>query len=152
MRENSSGLKDLMPIIKERLAAGESVTFTPNGVSMRPTIVGGRDKVTLSPLPEKIKKYDMVLYQRESGQYVLHRVAKVGDTYTFIGDNQFYFEPGVRYDQMIAIANEFIHKGKKHSVDEPLYKAYCRVWLFFRPIRLFIARVVRKTKNILKIK
>ena len=91
-------LAEILPIMQERLAAGESVQFTPRGTSMRPMLEGGRDQVILSPLPKEIKKYDLPLYRRPDGQFVLHRVVKTGETYTCIGDNQYALEPGVSRD------------------------------------------------------
>ena len=71
-------LDDLMPVIRERLEAGETVEFMPRGVSMLPLLRQGRDAVVLSPLPERLRKYDVVLYRRRNGQYVLHRIVECG--------------------------------------------------------------------------
>ena len=141
MHNKSLRLEQLMPLIRERLEAGHSARFTPQGTSMRPTILGGRDQVILSPLPEKLKTYDLPLYQRDNGQYVLHRIVKVGETYTCIGDNQFLYEPGVRHDQMIALASGFVRKGKTYSTSGTGYKIYCRLWHWSRPLRLGLIRI-----------
>ena len=93
--EYFTSMDSLMPLFKERLAAGQIVRFSPRGVSMLPMLRQGIDSVELSPVPEKLKKYDLPLYQRRNGQYVLHRIVKVSEGYTCIGDNQ--FEPERRY-------------------------------------------------------
>ena len=126
--------------MQERLAAGESVQFTPRGTSMRPTILGGRDQVVLSPLPEKLKKYDLPFYRRDDGHFVLHRIVKVGKTYTCIGDNQFQYETGLRQDQMLAIATGFYRKGKFYDTSALGYKVYVRLWCWSRPVRYVINR------------
>lgn len=136
MHDKSLRLEQLMPLIRERLASGESVQFTTNGTSMRPMLGNGENQVILSPLPRKLKKYDLPLYQRDNGQYVLHRIVKVGETFTCIGDNQFLYEEGVRYDQMIALATGFVRKGKLHTTTGTGYKVYCRLWHWSRPVRL----------------
>ena len=82
-------LELLMPLIKERLAAGQSVRFSPKGTSMLPMLRQGIDSVVLSPLPKRLGKYDLPLYQRDNGQFVLHRIVAAEDSYTCIGDNQF---------------------------------------------------------------
>ena len=46
---------------------------------MLPLLREGVDSVMLS-LAEEIKKYDMVLYQRDDGQFVLHRVVGIEDS------------------------------------------------------------------------
>ena len=137
MPETSVRLDAIMPLIRERLAAGESVQFTPRGTSMTPMILGGRDQVVLSPLPAQLRKYDLPLFQRDNGQYVLHRIVKVGDTYTCIGDNQFEYETGVRGDQMIAVATAFVRKGKLRQVNTLSHKLYCRLWCGSRALRHF---------------
>lgn len=106
-------LEQLMPIIRESLSQGKSVRFSPRGVSMLPMLRQGLDSVELSPLPERLKKYDLPLYQRRNGQYVLHRVVGVdGDTYTCIGDNQFELEHSVAHEQMIAVVTAFFSRTK----------------------------------------
>ena len=133
-------LEQVMPIIKERLALSQTVRFSPRGISMLPMLRQGMDSVVLSPLPQTIKKYDIPLYQRDDGQYVLHRVVKVGETYTCIGDNQFELEPGVRYDQMIAIMSGFYRGDRYHSVSECGYRLYAAFWHHSRALRHFWRR------------
>ena len=53
--------EELMPLIKERLASGGKVRYLPfRGVSMLPMLRQGKDSVELSPLPPKLKKYDLL--------------------------------------------------------------------------------------------
>lgn len=129
-----------MPLIKEQLAMGQTVKFKPRGISMLPMLRQGIDNVILSPLPNKLRKYDLPLYQRENGKYILHRVVKVGETYTCIGDNQFELETGLRDDQMIALVTGFYRGEKFHSVNELGYHLYCRFWHYSRPLRHFWRR------------
>ena len=145
-------LDELMPLIREQLAAGGSVSFSPRGTSMLPMLRQGIDTVTLSPLPDRLRKYDLPLYQRENGQYVLHRVtAAEGDCYTCIGDNQFSPESGLSHGQMIAIVTAFTRDGRKHTVDERGYQLYCRLWHHSRPVRYLFRRIKEKLKRMLKI-
>ena len=133
-------MEDLMPMIQEILDSGKSVRILPQGISMRPMLRQGVDSVVLSPLPESLQKYDIPLYQRDDGKYILHRVVAVGDSYTCMGDNQFVEESGVRHDQMIALVTGFYRGEKYHSVKEPAYRLYCRFWHYSRPIRHFWRR------------
>ena len=134
-------LDQMMPLIKERLAAGEKVQFTTRGISMYPLLRNGKDQVVLAPLPEKLKKYDLPLYQRENGHYILHRIVKVGETFTCIGDHQHVLETGVRKDQMIAIAVGFYRKGKYVDAKSFGYRFYSRFWHWTRPLRLMGIRI-----------
>lgn len=128
-------LEDLMPLIRQTLAQGRSIAIGPKGTSMRPLIRQGIDFVELSPLPKRLKKYDIPLYQRPDGQYVLHRVVKTGDTYTCIGDNQFQLERSVRHEQLIAVVTAIYRGEKRVPVTAFSYKVYCRLWHWSRPAR-----------------
>ena len=132
-----------MPLIREELSAGRSVRFSPSGSSMLPMLREGIDSVVLSPLPEQLKKYDLPLYRRTNGQYILHRVIRVGQTYTCIGDNQFYEESGVEHEQMIAVVSSFSRKNREYRVSNFWYMLYCRLWHFSRPLRHLYNRAIR---------
>lgn len=124
-----------MPLIKEKISAGNSVRIFPRGTSMLPMLRQGIDSVVLSPLPEKLKKFDLPLYQRTNGQYVLHRVVKAGQTYTCIGDNQFILETGLRHDQMIAVVTSFYRGDRMIKTDSTSYRLYIHYWHLSRPVR-----------------
>ena len=109
---------------------------------MLPMLRQGVDSVILSPLPERLKKYDLPLYRRDDGKYILHRIVATGDTYTCIGDNQFLEESGLRQDQMIAVMTGFYRGETYHSVNEPGYWLYCRFWHYSRPIRHIWRRMI----------
>ena len=117
---------------------------------MLPMLRQGIDSVVFSPLPEKLKKYDLPLYQRQNGQYVLHRIVKVGDTYTCIGDNQLAYEPELRHDQMIALVTEFYRGEKRHTVTELPYRLYCRLWHHSRWLRRIWRAGVRRLRKLIK--
>lgn len=140
LRKNQYRLEELMPLFREQLAAGSCVRFFPNGTSMLPMIRQGVDSVTLAPLPERLKKHDLPLYQRDNGQFVLHRIVHVGQTLTCIGDNQFDKEYNLRHDQMIGLVVAFSRNGKEYSVTDWRYWLYCRFWYYSRPLRHFFRR------------
>ena len=137
-----------MPLIEERLAAGQTVRFSPRGGSMLPMLRQGIDSVTLSPVPQRLRKYDLPRYRRDNGQYVLHRVvATEAERYTCMGDNQFRPEHGLRHEQMIAVVTAFARNGREHSTQEWAYRLYCRVWHFSRPLRHLWRRGVNKLRR-----
>ena len=150
VREYYTELNNLMPLFRERLAAGQKIQFSPRGVSMLPMLRQGIDSVILSPVPEKLKKYDLPLYQRDDGKYILHRIVEVGETYTCIGDNQYACERGLRHDQMIAVVTAFTRGKREISVRYPLYRIYCILWHHSRSARYFLLRVKNKLRRMLK--
>lgn len=97
MQQREIKLEQIEQTIRKVLARGGEFSFYPGGTSMQPFIVQGRDKVTLAALPDRIKKYDIILYKRENGTFVLHRVTgKKENAYIFRGDNQFSDEYGIK--------------------------------------------------------
>lgn len=144
--ERQYRLEELMPHIRQTLAQGSSVCIGPKGTSMLPLIRQGKDYVELSPLPEKLKKYDIPLYQRGNGQYVLHRIVKAGQTYTCIGDNQYERETGIAQAQLIAVVTAIYRGEKRIPVTAFSYRLYCRLWHWSRLPR----RGVRWIKNFIR--
>ncbi len=140
-------LDDLMPMIRQTLGEGRTVVIRPKGTSMLPLIRQGRDSVELSALPEKLRKYDLPLYQRPDGQYVLHRIVKVEETFTCIGDGQFKKETGVEQAWMIARVTAVYREGKRISTDAFSYKLYCRLWHWSRPARHLVWRAKMHMKR-----
>ena len=145
----TTSIENLIPVFRERLDEGQSVQFLPQGTSMLPMIRQNIDSVILSPISGKLNKYDLPLYQRDDGKYILHRIVEIGDTYTCMGDNQFVEEYGLRHDQMTGYVTGFYRGNKKHSIDETGYKIYCRVWYHSRHFRYFWLRVKRKIKRLI---
>ena len=140
MREKETQLSALLPIIQEKLDAGQNVTFSPRGVSMQPMLKQGRDRVTLSPVKGPLKKYDLPLYRMDSGKFILHRIVAVGEHYICRGDNTYVDEIGIRQDQMIGVVSSFTRGNRSISVQSPLYRLYCRVWVAAYPLRCFVRR------------
>ncbi len=140
-------LDALMPLFREQLDMGQNVRFSPRGVSMLPMLREKIDSVVLSPLPERLKKYDLPLYQRENGQYVLHRIVEAGETYTCMGDNQFTPERGVERGRMIAVVTAFYRGDREIKVTDMGYRLYCRIWHYSRPLRHFWRRGMNYLKR-----
>ena len=127
-------LDDVIEILKEKLDSGGSVTFTPNGTSMEPMLRDGKDIVVLQKPKGRLHLFDVALYRRDSGIYVLHRVLdfdKEGG-YTMCGDNQFVREKGIRDDQIIAVLTAFHRKGKPYTVYSVRYRCYVNFWYYTR--------------------
>ena len=135
LTEKELPLDVMMPIIREQLSRECSVKLSPRGTSMLPMLRQGIDSVLLSPLPERLKKYDLPLYQRNDGSYILHRIVGVGEGYTCMGDNQFVVEYPVYHSQMIAVVTAFYRGDKKVSVDALGYRLYTRIWWHSRKWR-----------------
>ena len=142
-----------MPLMKECLQAGKTVKFSPKGISMMPMLRQGIDSVILSAPTGKLKKYDLPLYQRRDGHFVLHRIVRVGergDRYTCIGDNQFQLEHGVAHEWVIGVMVGFTRGDKRYSADHLGYRIYCRFWHYSRPVRYVWRRGIDWLRRLLK--
>ena len=136
-------MEELVPLICDRIRAGQSVRFSPRGTSMLPMLRQGKDSVVLSAPPVRLRKYDIPLYRREDGSYILHRIVKVGETYTCMGDHQYVEEKNIRPEQIIAVVTAFDRGERTISTKNLLYKIYCRIWHYSRFPRRCLRRVKR---------
>ena len=74
--------------------------YTNIGDSMCPLIRQDRDILIIEKPQGKLKKYDVPLYKRDNGQYVLHRILKVRENdYVICGDNRY----GKEYGKQLAL-------------------------------------------------
>ena len=142
----------IVPIMKEILDKGGECKLVVTGNSMFPTLKNKESSVILTSLNKrKVKKGEIVFIQRDSGEYILHRVYKIIDNNKFImnGDAQMWTEI-VRFDQVIGVAESFYRDDKLISCDSKRYKIYMKLWVLCKPIRPLIFRmasVVRKFKR-----
>lgn len=142
---------ELLPLIRERLAAGQTIRYLPfRGVSMLPMLRQKTDTVELAPLPEKLKKYDLPVYQYPSGKVVMHRVVAVQDGYyVCLGDNTYEYEH-IRPEQMIALVSAFKRGDKRIEVTDPGYRLYSRFWVASFPIRKVVKKYLRWLKRLVR--
>ena len=120
-------LAELEPIMLEVLNSGAEFVMKTHGISMTPMLSDGMDEVVLVKPDGKLNKYDVALFKRRDGQFVLHRV--VGENsqgYIFRGDNQIVNEYGVTDDMIIAVMNAYIKNGKRINVIDSEYKDYLK--------------------------
>lgn len=128
--------EQLMPPLLDMLAVTETVPLVISGSSMIPFLVHGRDTVYLSKVRKPLCRGDMVLYRRDSGNYILHRIFRVeGDTYTMVGDAQTWLEPGIRPDQILALVTAVRRKGKLLQKGSFWWDFFEKVWIRMVPLR-----------------
>lgn len=137
---NELGLKEMWPVMEEQLNMGKTVSFRPGGNSMLPLIRPGVDSVVIKQVPARVKKYDLPLYRREDGAFVLHRVVGVRKgTYTMRGDNQNVLERDIKREQILAVAIGMYKNGEYISFSGVKYWIYCHK----RHFRQELSRVKR---------
>lgn len=147
-------MESLAEIVRLQLEHGGKATLTVTGNSMYPMLVSHRDSVILIP-PDNLQKGDVILFQRVSGAYILHRIiALTAEGYICCGDNQTIGEP-VRREQVVAVVSGFIRKEKSCQVDNGFYRAYTAIWMrmfslrrIYYISRRYFGRFRRKLRNV----
>ena len=118
------------------------------GTSMLPLFVEGRDKVCVYKYKPNtpLKKGDIILYKRESGLYVLHRImAFKGDEMVLCGDNHTTLEYGVKCLQVLGVCTGYYKYDKfvdfSKSLKYKFYKNTFAKFRIFRRVRHFVIRI-----------
>ena len=136
---------------EEQLKKNGELVYTNVGDSMMPLIKQGRDLVIIKPVQGRLKKYDVPLYRRDSGQYVLHRILKVRkNDYVICGDNRWSMEYGITDRHIIGVLAGVVRNKKTILVTDKKYRFYVHLWCDLFPIRAVIVRVVCKFKKMYK--
>lgn len=140
-------MKTVYYSIEQGLEKQERILLQTVGTSMEPLLHERKSSVVIEKPPEKLKKYDVVLFRRPTGEYVLHRVLKVrrGD-YLICGDNGIQREP-VGREQILGIMTGFYPDESSRFVscgDEgyrrylrTLGRRYCVRWIKALPGRVY---------------
>lgn len=122
--------------IEAQLSSNGFYVSTTVGVSMRPMLRNRRDRVIVKPIGEKrLEKWDLPLYRRPDGKYVLHRIIDVKeDHYVIRGDNTYALEY-VPDAWLVGVVTEF-YRGKRHVfTDSRAYRRYAAFWHAIYPLR-----------------
>lgn len=147
-------LSEMIDLITESVDSGGEFRLITAGVSMKPLLRNRKDTVVLVKANKPLKKYDIPLYKRNDGRFVLHRVIgfKNGG-YVMCGDNQTVKEYGIKDDNIIAVVSSIVRNGKTIDLNKSFfYKLYVFFWcrLFFvrclllKPRTLFYRVTARK--------
>ena len=140
-----------MMTFEEELEQSGKLVYPNVGVSMRPLIKQDRDLLIIEKAKGRLKKYDIPLYKRPNGQYVLHRVVKVRENdYVILGDNCVSKEYGITDSQILGVLTSLVRNGKEVDFNSFGYKLYVRARYAHYPVRVIISRLKRLAKKILR--
>ena len=123
--------------IEEELRLRGVYVSTTAGVSMKPMLRNRKDRVVLLPTNGMLlKKWDLPMYRRPDGKYILHRIIEVKeDHYVIRGDNTCVKEY-VPHEWVLGYVSEF-YRGKRHvSADSRAYRRYAAFWHYIYPLRV----------------
>ncbi len=136
---------DILELLKE----GKTIQLKPQGYSMHPLFVPGRDEAVLRPVRnEDIRRGEVLLFRGDRDLLTLHRVWKVKkDGVYFVGDNQVKVEGPIQREQIYAVMCGFIRNGREHDTKELPYRMIAGIWLFLRPVRYVISKPIAKLRG-----
>ena len=117
---------------------------------MYPLFHPGLDEAVIEAYPiHLLRRGDIILYRREQGILVLHRICRItSDGFYLVGDNQTEIEGPLRPDQIRGKLTGVVRNGKSFSVSHPVYRILSSLWLFLRPIRPFFWRIMALFRKI----
>ena len=143
-------LEQYVPLIREVIDSDGEFRLYPRGTSMLPLLRQGVDSVALVKAG-KTKRGDLLFYQRQSGQYVLHRVVSVrrDGTLWFSGDNHMTVEKGIEQGQIIASTTAVFRGEKRKECTAFGMRVYAKMMTFAlsKGSLLFLRRARRLFKK-----
>lgn len=139
--------------IEQELAVNGHSFFQTVGDSMEPLLHNRKSTVVIAAKQGRLKRYDVALYHRPTGEYVLHRVLKVLDeAYLICGDNRVWKET-VPEEWIIGVMTDFYPDEHSNpiSCNSKIYQQYLKtLWrrYFLLKIRSFSGRIRRKAASL----
>ena len=126
--------QEYMKVVRSILEEGKEVPLVVTGNSMMPFLIDRRDQVLIKRIERPLKKGDIAFFQRENGQYIMHRIHfmrkddRTGENqFYFIGDGQKNIEGPIKETQIFGVITGALRKGK--YLDEHTF-----TWGFFENI------------------
>lgn len=139
-------------MVQEIEEKGRIVTV-PVGISMWPMLKNRRDHIVIVAVDRPLRRYDVPMYRRPGGSFVLHRIIKIRKDggYVICGDNLWRKEYHVRDEDIVGVLAGFF-KGSRYIDCETnrLYHIYVYIWRFLYPFRsclLFAKEKMGKLKR-----
>ena len=129
-------------MLRDLVNEGKECRLLISGSSMAPFLVHERDSIIFSKPDRELRRGDMVFYQRDNGQFVMHRILHVKPEGLYIiGDAQTEVEGPVRPEQVFALVTKVNRKGKWIGPGNFWWWFFSTVWLRLFPIRRLILKL-----------
>ena len=129
-------------MLRDLVNEGKECRLLISGSSMAPFLVHERDSILFSKPDRELRRGDMVFYQRDNGQYVMHRILKVKpEGLDIIGDAQTEVEGPVKPEQVFALVTKVNRKGKWVGPGNFWWWFFSTVWLRLFPVRRLILKL-----------
>ncbi len=132
----------LLPLLEEGLSA----VFTVTGMSMWPFICHGRDQVVVESCnPGDLEKGDVILFQTQLGNYMLHRITGLKtDSFETTGDGNCFRDGWFPKECVKAKVIRIVRKGKTIDCNSPWWRFVFSIWMMLFPVRGILLRALRQ--------
>lgn len=129
--------KEYINALRELTEEGYTVSMLITGCSMTPFLIHKRDYIFFEKPKRELQVGDLVFYQRDNGQFVMHRICKISKdgTYSMIGDYQSRIEPGIRREQIFGLVVQVKRKDKILKPGDFWWDFFEKVWIRIIPLR-----------------
>lgn len=142
MVERVVDTSEYVSVLREIAESGKVVSLRISGGSMTPFLAHGRDYIYFTKPDRELRRGDMVFYQRQNGQYVMHRIyKKKAEGYYIVGDAQAEIEGPVAESQIFARIVKVKRKGRLLQPGDFWWEFFEHVWIRIVPLRKPIVRL-----------
>lgn len=136
MIERVVDTNEYVSVLRELAEEGRVVSMLIAGSSMSPFLCHNRDYIYFTKPDRELRRGDMVFYQRDTGQYVMHRIYKrKKEGYYMVGDAQTQIEGPLRRDQIFARIIKVKRKGRIIEPGNFWWEFFEHVWIRIIPLR-----------------
>lgn len=129
--------KEFLPIVRDQLRQGHTVTLPTRGYSMRPFLEHDRDSVTLE-YTETVNVGDAILAEVKPGVYVLHRVVDVAEVITLQGDGNYRSTEQCTKDNVLGVVIQYVYPDKTVSANNKWLQWRIKWWMRLRFARRWL--------------
>ena len=131
--------REYVSVLREIAEEGKVVSMLIAGSSMAPFLCHNRDYIYFTKPERELRRGDMVFYQRDSGQYVMHRIYRVKhEGYYMVGDAQTQIEGPLRRDQIFAVITQGKRDGKMIRPGDFWWEFFEHIWIWIVPARRIV--------------
>ena len=141
MEQQTLDTRGYVSLLRDAVREGRTVSMRIVGSSMSPFLAHDRDLITFAAPHRELRAGDMVFYQRDSGQFVMHRIHKVRPEGLYlVGDGQTEIEGPLSPDHVFALVGRVCRKGRWMQPGDFWWEFFAHVWTVFRPVRPVLTR------------
>lgn len=138
--------QEYVSMLRELTEQGKEVNMLISGNSMSPFLMHGRDSIRLKKPDRKLRKGDMVFFQRKSGKFVMHRIIRVRkEGFYLLGDSQqsSEIEGPIEESQIFALITSVCRKGRWIGPGNFWWEFFEHDWIKLIPFRRFLINTYR---------